>query len=62
MTNIKDLPFDQIRDWVRAESTKGRSMSEIVAELATRNDVTLLSVKDTPENRHQKILKSIQQA
>ena len=43
MTNAKEIPFDQIRSWVRAESAKGRLMKEIVAELATRNNVTVLS-------------------
>lgn len=60
MTGVRDLSFDQIQHWVGAESAKGRSMKEIVAELATRDDVTLLSVHDSPETRHQKIIDSIQ--
>lgn len=57
MSNVKKIPFDQIRSWVRSESAKGRTMKEIVAELASsRNDVLLLSVKDSQENRHQKIV------
>lgn len=61
MSNVKKIPFDQIRSWVRSESAKGRTMKEIVAELASsRNDVILLSVKDNQENRHQKIVSSLQ--
>lgn len=60
MTSAKELPFDQIRHWVRTESAKGRPMKEIVAELASREDVTLLSVQDSPETRHQKIVDSTQ--
>lgn len=60
MSNITEIPFDQIRSWVRNESAKGRTMQEIVAELASsRNDVTVLSVKDSQENRHQKIVSSL---
>lgn len=61
MSNVKEIPFDQIRSWVRSESAKGRNMKEIVAGLASsRNDVTLLSVIDSQENRHQKIVSSLQ--
>lgn len=60
MSGVKELSFDQIQDWVTQESAKGRPMKEIVAELATRDDVTLLSVHDSPETRHQKIIDSIQ--
>ncbi|KJH71346.1 hypothetical protein [Aliterella atlantica] len=61
MSDITEIPFDQIRSWVRSESAKGRNMKEIVAELASsRNDVTILSVTDSPENRHQKIVGSLQ--
>lgn len=60
MSNAKDLSFDEIQDWVRKESETGRPMKEIVAELATRDDVTLLSIHDRPETRHQKIVDSIQ--
>jgi hypothetical protein len=59
MSNVKDLPFEQIRNWVKAETEKGRPMREIVAELATRQDVTVLSVKDSPEKRHQQIVDAI---
>lgn len=60
MSNVKEIPFDQIRSWVRSESAKGRAMKEIVAELASlRNDVTLLSVKDSQEDRHHKIVSSL---
>ncbi len=61
MTSVKDIEFEQIRDWVKGESAKGRPMKEIVTELASsRNDVTLLSVRDSQENRHQKIINSLQ--
>lgn len=57
-----EIPFEQIRNWVRTESAKGRPMKEIVAELATHNDVTVLSVRDSPQTRHQKIIDSIKNA
>ncbi len=61
MTSATEISFEQIRDWVRKESAKGRTMKEIVAELASsRNDITVLSVKDSQENRHQKIVNSLQ--
>ncbi len=61
MTSAREISFEQIRDWVKGESDKGRPMKEIVAELASsRNDVTLLSVRDSQENRHQKIINSVQ--
>lgn len=42
--NLKNLELEQIRDYVRAEREKGRSMKEIVEEVAdVRNDVTILS-------------------
>ena len=59
MTSAKEISFEQIQDWVRTESAKGRPMKEMVAELATRNDVTVLSVYDSPEVRHRKIVDSI---
>ena len=62
MTSAKEIPFEQIRNWVRAESAKGRLMKEIVAELATRNDVTVLSVQDSSQTRHQKIIDSVKNA
>jgi hypothetical protein len=61
MTSVEEISFEQIRDWVRSESAKGRPMREIVTELASsRNDVTVLSVGDSQENRHQKIINSLQ--
>ena len=61
MTSVREIEFEQIRDWVKGESDKGRPMKEIVTELASsRNDVTLLSVGDSQENRHQKIINSLQ--
>lgn len=59
MSNVKDIPFDEIRNWVRAEKEKGRPMNEIVAELATRPDVTVLSVKDSSEKRHQLLVEAL---
>lgn len=60
MTSAKELSFDQIHPWIRTESAKGRPMKEIVAELTGREDVTLLSVQDNPQTRHQQIIDSIQ--
>ena len=52
MNSATEIEFEQIRDWVRGESAKGRPMKEIVTELASlRNDVTVLSVRDSKENR-----------
>lgn len=59
MSNIKNIPFDKIRDWIKTENAAGRPMREIVAELATRNDVTVLSSKDTSEKRHQIIVEAL---
>lgn len=59
MSNANNIPFEQIRNWIEAENEKGRSMREIVAELSTRNDVTVISVKDSPEKRHQQIVEAI---
>jgi hypothetical protein len=53
MSSVKDIPFDNIRIWVRVEKEKGRLMRDIVSELATLNDVTVLRVKDSLETRHQ---------
>ena len=42
--NLKDLKTEQIRDYIRAEREKGRSMQEIVKEVAdVRDDFTILS-------------------
>jgi len=59
MTSAKDIPIEQVRAWVKTESAKGRDMRDIVKELSTRDDVTLLSVQDSPEARHQKIVDSL---
>lgn len=59
MTSAREISFEQIRNWVKAESFKGRPMKEIVAELATRKDVTLLSVHDSSEVTHQKIVNTL---
>ena len=60
MSDINKLPFDQIRQWVHRELAKGRSMPEIIEQLATRSDVALLSVLDTQQQRHQKISETVQ--
>lgn len=59
MTSVKEIPFEQIQDWVRTESAKNRPMKEIVAELSTRDDVTVLSAHESSEARHKKIVDSI---
>ena len=42
--NLKDLKTEQIKDYIRTEQEKGRSMREIVKEVAdTRKDCTILS-------------------
>ena len=42
--NLKDLKTEQIRDYIRYEREKGRSMQEIVREVAdARDDFTILS-------------------
>lgn len=42
--NLKDLKTEQIRDYIRYEREKGRSMQEIVREVAdVRDDFTILS-------------------
>ena len=42
--NLKDLKTEQIRDYIRSEREKGRSMQDIVREVAdARDDFTILS-------------------
>ena len=42
--NIKNLKTEQIRSYIRTEREKGRSMQEIVKEIAdARDDCTILS-------------------
>lgn len=42
--NLKDLKTEQIKDYIRTEQEKGRSMREIVKEVANaRKDCTVLS-------------------
>lgn len=42
--NLKELKTEQIKDYIQAEKEKGRSLREIVEEVAeARNDVTILS-------------------
>lgn len=42
--NLKDLEMEEIKGYIRAERNKGRSMREIVQEVAlARDDVTILS-------------------
>ncbi len=59
MTSAKDISIEEVRTWVKTESAKGRAMRDIVRELVEREDVTLLSVQDSPEIRHQKIVDSV---
>lgn len=61
--NLKSLKTEQIKDYIQAELKKGRSMPEIVKEVAdTRNDFTILSVNDSPEVAHQKIVNALETA
>lgn len=46
--NAKDIPTFQIREYLSSERRKGRSTHEIVQELATREDVFLVSPYDSP--------------
>ena len=46
--NAKDSPTFQIREYLSSERRKGRSTQEIVQELATREDVFLVSPHDSP--------------
>lgn len=42
--NLKEIEFDQIEEYIQQEKAKGRSMKDIVKELAeVRSDVTILS-------------------
>lgn len=42
--NLKALQTDEIKDYILAEQAKGRSMKEIVKEVAAvRDDFTILS-------------------
>ena len=42
--DLENLELEEIRDYIQAEREKGRSMKEIVKEVATvRDDVTILS-------------------
>lgn len=42
--NLSELKTEKIKDYIQAEKAKGRSMKEIVKEVAeVRNDVTILS-------------------
>lgn len=59
MTSAKDISIDEVRSWVKNESAKGRPMRDIVKELVEREDITLLSVQDSPEERHQKIVDAV---
>jgi len=59
MTSAKDISIDEVRSWVKTETAKGRPMRDIVGELVEREDITLLSVNDSPEARHQKIVDAV---
>lgn len=42
--NLEKLEIEQIKDYIQGEREKGRSMKEIVEEVAgVRDDVTILS-------------------
>lgn len=42
--NLKNLKIEEIRSYIQSERNKGRSMHEIVKEIAeVRNDCTILS-------------------
>ncbi len=42
--NLKEIEFDQIESYIQQEKAKGRSVKDIVKELAeVRSDVTILS-------------------
>ena len=58
--NLNSLRIEQIKDYIQAEHEKGRSMGEIVKEVASsRHDVTILS-HDSKTARQQtlEVLKS----
>lgn len=56
--NLKNLEIEQIRDYIRSERDKGRSMKEIVEEVASvRDDVTILSLD--PKIGRQQILSAL---
>jgi len=51
--NLENLEIEQIRDYIRAEREKERSMQEIVKEVASvRDDVKILS-RDLKTGRQQ---------
>ncbi len=56
--NVKTLKLDEIRDYIRSEREKGRSMREIVKELAdNRDDVTILS--HDPKISEQQVIEAL---
>lgn len=61
--NLESLKTEEIKDYIRAELKKGRSMPEIVREVAeNRNDFTILSVHDSPDVTDQKIVDALKTA
>lgn len=58
--NLRDLKIEEIRVHIRAEHEKGRSMGEIVTEVASSpNDVTILSHDSkTPKQQILSVLKN----
>lgn len=56
--NLKSLKTEEIRDYIRAEREKGRSMRELVKEVAdARNDFTILS--HDPQIAEQQIIEAL---
>ena len=56
--NVKTLKREEIRGYIQAERQKGRSMREIVKELAdNRDDVTILS--HDPKISEQQVIEAL---
>ncbi len=57
--NLKQLDTEQVKDYIRYEREKGRSMREILEEVVkVRSDVTLLS--NNSEIAEQQILSALE--
>ncbi|MBE9077442.1 hypothetical protein IQ241_09050 [Romeria aff. gracilis LEGE 07310] len=56
--NLKTLKTEEVKQYIRAEREKGRSMSEIVQEIAAvREDFTILS--HNPEVAERQMLEAL---
>lgn len=56
--DLKSLKIEEIRGYIRSEREKGRSMREIVKELAdNRDDVTILS--HDPQISEQQVIEAL---